>query len=304
MLGGFASKFDRYFLVGHVFPCLGFIALNFGLEYVGLLPFQLLPTVHKLGTSWEIVVIPAAALLMGLLLEALNRPIIMLYEGYPFKSWHMLRARQVRAWHKLYDRRQHLNTEKDFAELTLLSYRAHYLFPSAESLVLPTRLGNAIRASEFYSDERYGMDPIVLWSRLLPLLPTPYLDLLKEVNTSFNFLLNTMVLMQVLAVELLVAVGYTLPLGSLLGALSSLVISYLLYRAVVSRAIDWGFVSNAAFDLYRSTLLKQLGFRQQTTIEDERDLWNRIWWFIVDNNPSDLDRFIEKAEDVKSQAEE
>ena len=40
-----------------------------------------------------------------------------------------------------------------------------------ESVVVPTRLGNILKASELYANQRYGLDPVLIWSRLYGLLP-------------------------------------------------------------------------------------------------------------------------------------
>src|SRR5215510_2177329 len=100
MLGSFLGKLDRYFLVGYIFPCLLFIALAIGLEYVGLVPFQPLSSLlQQFAVSWKTVTVLIAVLLMSLMLEALNRPIIRLYEGYPFVHWRFLVVWQKQAWH-------------------------------------------------------------------------------------------------------------------------------------------------------------------------------------------------------------
>ncbi len=74
----------------------------------------------------------------------------------------------------------------------------------------------------------------------------------------------------------------------LLGAFASFAVSYMLYRAAVSQAIDWGYMVNTAFDLYRRDLLRQMGFRPPTTIEEERKLWDKLWYFIMWNDTEGL----------------
>jgi hypothetical protein len=167
------------------------------------------------------------------------------------------------------------------AEITILRERANNLFPPESESVLPTRLGNVIRAFEAYAGERYGIESVTIWSRLLSVLPLEFLDKVKEVKASFNFLLNTVILLQLLGLELLFLPPYQNYHWRFLAALLSFVISYLIYRAAVSRAIDWGYMFNTAFDLYRRDLLRQLGFRPPSNIEKERELWDKIWYFIM-----------------------
>jgi hypothetical protein len=306
----FVGKFDKHFLVGYFLSCLLFVALNLGFEYLGLLPFKFLSVLSQFGLNLAIILSLAVALFLGVLLAALNRPIIMLYEGYPLRICRFLVTRQRQKWHRLHDRRQRLMKEYDElsvvyddpkavslrTEITQLITQENNLFPPEVSTVLPTRLGNAIRAFERHTRARYGIEPITLWSRLLAVLPSQFLEQLAEVTTSFNFLINTVLLLQLFAVELFVVGVYSFAPGRLVGALGSAVASYLLYRLAISRAIDWGFLFRAAFDLYRRDLLKKFGLRPPPTIEEERDLWRKLWLFLMYQKSEGLEFDLENAE--------
>jgi DNA-binding ferritin-like protein (Dps family) len=305
IFGDIVGKLDRHFLIGHLLPILLFIALNLWLESAELLPINLLPLLRTFGLNWGIPLVLTAALCGGILLVALNRSIIMLYEGYPiqrFRLFRFLTTRQRREWHKLNYRLKRLKKEYRkmpegeknpraqaiVSEITRLQDRANNCFPPQPEAVLPTRLGNAIRAFEFYASERYKIDPITLWSRLVTVLPKEFLERVKEVRTYFNFLVNTMLLLQLIGLELLVAAACNTSYWPLLGTLTNFVISYVIYRAAVSRAIDWGFLFNTAFDLYRRDLLKQFGFRPPSKIEEEQELWIKILQLIMYKKTKDL----------------
>ena len=292
-----------------------FIGLSLGLEQVKLLPTEFLGFLVELGFEWGIPIVITIAIFGSILLAALNRPIIMFYEGYPlqrFRTFKFLTTRMRLERDKIYDQLNSLDMEYKnlqevdrqgpqgttiLSEVTRLQGQANIRFPPKTGSVLPTRLGNAIRAFEMYSYRRYGIVPIILWSRLLPVLPTEILVNVKEVKASFNFLINTVLFVQILGLELLVSAPYLFKspgnaplwwLLGLLGAFTSFVISYLLYRAAVLRAIDWGFMFNTAFDLYRRDLLKQLGFRPPNNIEEERSLWKKILQLILYEESKDL----------------
>jgi hypothetical protein len=61
-------------------------------------------------------------------------------------------------------------------------------YPQPPVKPLPTRLGNAIRAAEQYPRVRYGLDPVVIWSRLQPVLPADYADAVRSAKAALDLL--------------------------------------------------------------------------------------------------------------------
>ena len=59
--------------------------------------------------------------------------------------------------------------------------------PSLEEDVLPTRFGNAIKAFEVYPRDIYGADGIVIWLRLVSVLPSSFLELIQGVRSQIYF---------------------------------------------------------------------------------------------------------------------
>jgi hypothetical protein len=62
-----------------------------------------------------------------------------------------------------------------------------------EEAVLPTRLGNILRAAEMYPYERYGMDGITLWSKLFKTLPKEFQEEIETAYDELLFLLNSVI---------------------------------------------------------------------------------------------------------------
>jgi hypothetical protein len=62
--------------------------------------------------------------------------------------------------------------------------------PLAPAGLMPTALGNVMRAAELYPQQRYRLDGVVIWSRLQPLLPAEYTELLLQAKTSVDVLLT------------------------------------------------------------------------------------------------------------------
>lgn len=159
-----------------------------------------------------------------------------------------------------------------------------HAYPDKRGLILPTRLGNAIRSFEYYSDREYGIDSVEIWPRLVSVIPTDYAVSIDDTKTTFDFMMNCSLLSAVLATAVFI-VGVVYPSSLIsaggfywfikIGAL--LCLSYFFYRLSINRAQAWGLLIKSAFDLYRWDLLKKLGYQQQfVTREAEREHWREV----------------------------
>ncbi|MGW2513033.1 hypothetical protein ACWC0A_27285 [Streptomyces scopuliridis] len=131
----------------------------------------------------------------------------------------------------------------------------HYPLPGAP--VLPTRLGNVLRGAEDYPRTRYGIDAVLVWPRLFPLLPAPFTATFASSRARLDAALAVAALSLVFTVAApvcTVAVGGALWLAAVslvVGALSALTG----YRAALTTAVVHGQQIRVAFDLYRGLLL-------------------------------------------------
>ena len=159
-----------------------------------------------------------------------------------------------------------------------------HTYPDKRGLILPTRLGNAIRSFEYYSDREYGIDSVEIWPRLVSVIPRDYAVTIDDTKTTFDFMMNCSLLSVLLASAVFV-VGIVYPSSVLsdgtyywfikIGALICL--SYFFYRLSINRAQAWGLLIKSAFDLYRWDLLKKLGYQQQFVTRDaEREHWREV----------------------------
>ncbi|MFC6981903.1 hypothetical protein [Streptomyces cirratus] len=87
-------------------------------------------------------------------------------------------------------------------------------YPADRSEVMPTALGNVVRASEGYGAERYGMDTVLAWPRLCPLLPDVVVKAEAQARTVLDLLLNVCLSVVLFGLPLSVAVacGGVIPL--------------------------------------------------------------------------------------------
>lgn len=62
-------------------------------------------------------------------------------------------------------------------------------YPPKRDDVMPTRLGNVLKAAETYTRERYHLDSVLIWSRLQSALPKDFTDSLQDVETSLTLMI-------------------------------------------------------------------------------------------------------------------
>jgi hypothetical protein len=151
--------------------------------------------------------------------------------------------------------------------------------------VMPTRLGNALRAAEMRAGEPYGLDAVVAWPRLYPLLSDPVRALVDgqrdalDVNARFCAVFAAA---GVIAAALLAAHGWWL-----LVAAGCLVLTWLSYRSAVAAAIAYGETIRTSVDLHRFTLLEALHLPLPATPAEERALNAKVTRFLLQGVPLD-----------------
>lgn len=172
--------------------------------------------------------------------------------------------------------------DREFARLEQARVLA---FPHERSFILPTRLGNMIRAFEEYPAREYKMDAVTLWPRLIGVIEPAYLEAIDDAKTQMDFMLNSSVLSMLLVIVLgVLGIVYPLPAVSgglfvlwLLLVLSLFFLAYWFYLQSIPQAGNWGEMVRGAYDLYRNTLLEKLGYKQKPrTRAEEQDLWHQI----------------------------
>ena len=245
-------------------------------------------------------------LVTTVVLYHLNNPLIRFYEGYPWKDSLIGRrktnkkrkrleltiqlkrreeilARELRVRGLAVDPGWLPQVPKFAAELI----EQHY--PNRTDLVLPTRLGNVIRAFETYTERRYGASTIALWPRLQGVMDSSYATALDNTKVAFDFMLNCSFL-SLVSMSLLAASGlywsYPKPPHLFqtweIEVLILALISYLLYIGAINRAAEWGIGIKAAFDLYRLPLLTKLGYETKpSNLAEERRMWDNVSYHLA-----------------------
>ena len=256
--------------------------------------------------------------------------IVQLYEGYKFptklqkrmvsslkKKWHSKKTVRYRKVYRIVKRGI---SEKNIdlldkhkaaaiAELQDLEISG----PIDGELLLPTRLGNVLRASEIYPIERYHLEGITIWPRLFHVLPPQFVKDLEEKNNHFIFLINSSLMSYIIGAfssavglirspcQLFISVlschdphnpewfftrGFQSisPFEYLWIGIVFIFTGYFLYRIAVNAAVSYGLFIRAGFDLYRFDLLKQLKHPIPRTLKEEKEIWDTLCEFFIAGN--------------------
>ncbi|MCW2932233.1 MAG: hypothetical protein JWM19_3195, partial [Actinomycetia bacterium] len=180
---------------------------------------------------------------------------------------------------KLQDQ-QAMYADKDNRSKALTEY-LYRNYPSKLDRILPTRLGNIIKAAEEYpADEgRYGIDAVFFWPRLIAVVPDAARGDLSDARASMALLLNVSTLGFLLGVGSFTALAAAMlhPAAAFwaCGA-GGLVLAALAYRSALAPSRVYAELVRAAFDLYRVDLLNQLKFGLPDNLDEERALWQNL----------------------------
>lgn len=222
----------------------------------------------------EVVIYLAGVWFVAAILESQLRNVTQLFEGYRFQRLGSL-TRAATWWHRR--RRENLDRAPDPSG----RHYAYALDPNTE--LLPTRLGNILRAAEHYAIDRYNADLFLLWPRLYRAFPADFARNLEDTRARMEFLL---------VVSLWSAAFGTSTLAMLVASdspawltaacfLAGMTLSYLTYETSLSAAEEYGDRLRAGFDLYRFDLLRQLRVKEPTSLAEERNLWGALQGVII-----------------------
>jgi len=146
--------------------------------------------------------------------------------------------------------------------------------------LMPTRLGNILRASELYAYDRYGIDSVIIWTRLRPLLSNEVVAALETSGTARDFMLLTSVLSEAFTlfwcpVLAIFTSNWQLFLPCSLGW----PLAWICYHSAVQSTLAFSEQVKTVFDLHRNDLLKALNRKIPSDAAAERKEWRHLSLF-------------------------
>lgn len=171
--------------------------------------------------------------------------------------------------------------------------------------LLPTSLGNVLRASESIAGQRYGLDTVNIWPRLYPLIPDSLKNILIDQRNQFDLAIRfcaVFIIMAIISSLYYVGIIYSASISEfpytpilnlskgnvykdlsfiiilgikygcwLLIPIFTIILSWISYKNSISIAISYGVSIKTAFDLYRFDLLKALHLPLPKNLSKEKE---------------------------------
>lgn len=320
---GYLEKLGGNFMVAAFIPALAFVTACM-ISFKPLLPTEFVDNVQialsPLDENGFIILLIAT--MMGFTLTSLNTYIYKLFEGYvltrylkPLQRLEVRRARQIRnqrdALHKKIKRMEKWQMGWSLAgmpdlpkekldriddRITRLTNQRDALaadyelrYPPADALIMPTRLGNILKAAEAYPQSRYGVDSVALFPRLAIAIDKEYMGHMDTANDQCSFLLNSCLLsgffmMLAFSASLYLWLFPNPDHSSLTYLLTGIVtsaIAWFFYNASLMNVSKYGNLIRSSYDLFRFGLLEKLHLPLPADSVEEKELWMDVTEFVT-----------------------
>jgi hypothetical protein len=249
---------------------------------------------HARGLDgWEAGLLVVAVGVSALLLQPLQLGLVRLLEGY-WPAWAgPFTARGRRRQRARFDALAAVSAPRpeppgpeELIAMGAADAQLRRSFPADPAALLPTRLGNVLRAAESRAGEPYGLDAVVAWPRLYPLLSDSVRAVVDDQRDGLDLAAR---FCAVFAAAAAVSAGLLLTAGWwLLVPAACLALAWLSYRGAVAAAVAYGEGIRAAIDLHRFDLLTALRLPLPATLEQERAINEQLSLFLRQSWPVDF----------------
>jgi hypothetical protein len=248
------------------------------------------------------VIVTTVSIALAISLQPLQFRLVQLLEGY-WPTWAPLWVARMGVWaqgrrrDRIADRISAASKSKSVAALIAINERIQVAetqvrerFPDPNRL-LPTALGNALRAAEDRVGQRYGLQSVIIWPRLFRLLPAEVRAALDDEVTQLDVsarLSVTWSLAGVVSAAILLREPSALVTNPLWAALvvGVWVLARLSYLSAVESAIAHGSDIEVAIDLYRSLVVDAMRLPPTLKMSEERRVFRRLCRLFQTYEPS------------------
>lgn len=231
--------------------------------------------------------------LSSAVVERMELPVLRWIEGY-WPRWagfirDLLIRREQRKYEKRHERLQVLAGKLAGAGLSP-SERDEYTrlqsdirgYPSQPSLLMPTRVGNLLRAGERWPAAKYGLDAVICWPRLWLVLP-------EAVQKSLAAARNRLADANRTWIWSLLFLVWTV--WTVWAALISIALLIFAYMAMIEAAQTFAVLIEAAFDVHRGALYKALRWPLPGNASAEPEAGEQITMYLWQGSRDAVIRF-------------
>jgi hypothetical protein len=256
---------SRFVLVSFLPTYLAVLTVGFFLAAGAPGPVHAGRALDRLDTlsAAQLVLLGLVVLVLAVVLHPLQLPLVQVLEGYwtdrPARPGRWCRDRQERRRARLVERTRvppQGGGEREAERALVAAWQLSHRFPPEGRPLLPTALGNVLRATEARAGAAYGADTVTWWPRLYPQLGERMRAVVDDRRDQLDLacrLSATAMGTAVVTAGLLARSGWWLVVPVVLVALGLLA-----YRAAVSAAVAFGEAVATSFDLHRFDLLAAL----------------------------------------------
>ncbi|MFF2517800.1 hypothetical protein [Streptomyces sp. NPDC058086] len=229
--------------------------------------------------------------LLGLLLQPFQVRAVRVLEGY-WDRWSLtaglagaLVQVQRRRWYAM-RRRVDKVARGDTARRVRADARRRLAAQPPVEVLLPTALGNALRAGELSAGERYGLTTLTSWPRIYLQVSDRIAEVLRStrdaLDTAVNLCWSFLALTGTGAAAL-----YDEPSNWWLCAVG-LTLASVAYKSAVTAAQAYSGLMHVVYDLHRFDLLEALHHRLPLDRETEEETFLRLSELFAGAGPADL----------------
>lgn len=145
--------------------------------------------------------------------------------------------------------------------------------PAREEWYMPTKLGNILRTAETHPIDKYGLDPVIVWTRLWLLLPENVKSTVAEARLNLNASAVTWFWC------LLFCLWWWQSLWMPLVGVAAALLVY--YYWIIPAGVEYGDIIESVFDLYRRNLYEQLHVRMPLDPKREREVGEALTDYLL-----------------------
>jgi len=290
-------------LVGWVFPSGIAVSLFAFLIFPRITHLPVAGDVAKLSAANQSLLLAFSAILLGLLLSALQTPLYRILEGYYLPErlrdrWiDTQRQRKQIIQENLKARRKARaalqgaggappgartdDSRRPPKEVnTDLLFERLLRYPVDDRQIAPIRFANGIRAFETYGYDRFWLDSQALWTELLSVVPETVRTEQDRARAGVDFFVSLVYLFALLGCVVLATglLGDQARVELLVIGIVCLLLVPAWYQAAVTATTNWRSSVQALVNVGRKPLAEALGLELPQDLARERDMWRKVGW--------------------------